>query len=418
MYDEKCPYSIDPAGRDIHGEAAKLRARGPATQVELPGGVVVWTVTDTALIKRLLTDPRVSRDTYQHWPAWENGESELARTWPLAMWVADRNMITAYGAEHSRLRRLVAKAFTTRRTNALQPRIEAIVASLLDQIADLAADGPVDLRATFAYGLPTQVISEMLGVPDDIRDELLGIIGAWMTGEMSEEEAATLEERVYTLLARLVGHKRDHPGDDVISALIAARDDEDGPGLTERELVDTVLLTFTAGHETTANLLDQAIYALLTHPAQLAMVRDGRASWSDVIEETIRSEAPFANLPMRYAVEDIEIDDEITIAKGEPIMISFAAAGRDPAVHGPDADTFDITRPTRGDHIGFGHGVHYCIGAPLARLEARIALPALFERFDAMELAVPADRIVPLTSFVSNGHQELPVLLRSGRTAS
>lgn len=185
MSDERCPYTIDPTGSDLHGEAAALRRRGPATQVELPGGVVVWTVTDTALIKRLLTDPRVSRDTYQHWPAWENGEGELARTWPLAMWVADRNMITAYGAEHSRLRRLVAKAFTARRTNALRPRIEQIVATLLDSIAARGKEGPVDLRAEYAYALPTWVISELLGVPDAIRDELLDMIGRWLTGAIS-----------------------------------------------------------------------------------------------------------------------------------------------------------------------------------------------------------------------------------------
>ena len=410
MSDERCPYTIDPTGSDLHGEAAALRRRGPATQVELPGGVVVWTVTDTALIKRLLTDPRVSRDTYQHWPAWENGEGELARTWPLAMWVADRNMITAYGAEHSRLRRLVAKAFTARRTNALRPRIEQIVATLLDSIAARGKEGPVDLRAEYAYALPTWVISELLGVPDAIRDELLDMIGRWLTGAISPEEAPLLEERVYTVLARLVQQRRQSPGEDLISGLIAARDDRDGPGLTERELVDTILLTFTAGHETTANLLDQAIFALLSHPEQLQLVRAGEASWDDVIEETLRSEAPFANLPMRYAVEDFELDG-VRFAKGDPIMISFAGSGRDPKVHGEDADVFDVTRPTRGDHIGFGHGVHYCLGAPLARLEARIALPALFERFAGLRLARPATEIPRLTSFVSNGHQELPVLL-------
>ncbi|MFI5682168.1 cytochrome P450 family protein [Streptomyces cellulosae] len=403
-----CPYAMDPSGRDIQGEAALLRERGPVTQVELPGGVVVWAVTDTATIKSLLTDPRVSRDTYQHWPAWENGEGELARTWPLAMWVADRNMITAYGAEHSRLRRLVAKAFTARRTAALRPRVEAITAALLDAIAAKGQEGPVDLREEFAYGLPTQVISELLGIPDRMRDELLGIIGAWMTNQVSAEEVAGYERRVYELLAELVALKRAEPGDDLISALITVRDDENGSGLTERELVDTILLTFTAGHETTANLIDQAVYVLLTHPDQLALVREGKATWEDVVEETVRLEAPFANLPLRYAVEDIQVGD-VTIAKGDALIISFAAAGRDPLVHGDTADRFDVTRATRRDHIGFGHGVHYCLGAPLARLEAGVALPALFARFPEMAFAKPAEEFLPLESFVSNGHRELLV---------
>ncbi|MGW4511746.1 cytochrome P450 family protein [Streptomyces sp. NPDC004393] len=403
-----CPYAMDPSGRDIQGEAALLRERGPVTQVELPGGVVVWAVTDTATIKSLLTDSRVSRDTYQHWPAWENGEGELAQTWPLAMWVADRNMITAYGEEHSRLRKLVAKAFTARRTAALRPRVEAITAELLDAIADKGRHGPVDLREEFAYGLPTQVISELLGIPDRMRDELLGIIGAWMTNQVSAEEVAGYERRVYELLAELVAFKRAEPADDLISALITVRDDDNGSGLTERELVDTILLTFTAGHETTANLIDQAVHALLTHPGQLALVRGGEAAWEDVIEEALRLEAPFANLPLRYAVEDIQVGD-VTIAKGDAMIISFAAAGRDPKVHGETADRFDITRATRKDHIGFGHGVHYCLGAPLARLEAGVALPALFARFPEMAFAKPAEELLPLESFVSNGHRELPV---------
>jgi cytochrome P450 len=378
--------------------------------VELPGGVVVWAITDTALIKSLLTDPRVSRDTYQHWPAWENGEGELARTWPLAMWVADRNMITAYGAEHSRLRKLVAKAFTARRTNTLRPRIEAITTELLDAIAEEGKSGPVDLREKFAYGLPTRVISELLGLSDRMRDELLGMIGAWMTNQVPAEEMDSFVERVYTLLGELAAEKRAEPGDDLVSALVTVRDDEDGTRLTERELVDTILLTFTAGHETTANLLDQAIYARLTHPDQLELVRSGGASWDDVVEESLRLEAPFANLPLRYAVEDIEIGD-VTIGKGDAIIISFAASGRDPLVHGADADRFDITRATRRDHIGFGHGVHYCLGAPLARLEARVALPALFERFTGLAFAKPVEQLLPLESFVSNGHRELPVTL-------
>lgn len=412
MTSQSCPFVIDPSGRDIHGEAAKLRALGRVTKAELPGEVLVWWVTDHALIKQLLTDSRVSKDTYQHWPAWGNGESELAKTWPLAIWVADRNMITAYGAEHIRLRKLVAKAFTARRTAAMRPRIESITAELLDRLAEHEPGKVVDLRAEFAYPLPVQVISELLGVPDEIRDKLLDVVHSIMQTTASLEKAKANENRLYDLLGELVAIKRDQPGDDLTTGLIQVADDGAG-GLSERELVDTVLLMFTAGHETTVNLFDQAIYAILTYEDLGHMVRRGEANWEDVIEETLRLEAPFANLPLRYAVENIELD-ELTIAKGDPIVIAFGAAGRDLLLHGEAADQFDVARPTRREHLAFGYGVHHCPGAPLARLEAAIGLPALFNRFPGLALAESPDRLQPLESFISNGHRTLPVTLRGG----
>jgi 2-hydroxy-5-methyl-1-naphthoate 7-hydroxylase len=409
---ERQPYVIDLAGGDIHGEAEALRARGPITRVELPDGVLVWWVTGHRLLRQLLTDPRVSRDTYRHWPAWRNGESELARTWPLAMWVSDRNMITAYGEEHSRLRRLVAKAFTMRRTAALRPRIEALTADLLDRVAQTPAGEPVDLRAEFAHPLPVRVISELLGMPDDLRDRLLVAVSGMLNTAATADEAKSYEHAMYLALDELVDRRRAGPADDLTSALIGVHDD-DGSGLSHRELVDTILLMFTAGHETTVNLLDHAVFALLTHPEQLERVRAGTLAWADIVEETLRLEAPFANLPMRYAVEDIDLGD-VVIRQGEPIIVSFGAAGRDPDVHGADAATFDPDRGTRREHVAFGHGVHHCLGAPLARLEAAVALPQLFNRFPHMTLAIPAAQLLPLESFISNGHRELPVVLQEG----
>ncbi|MFE2935313.1 hypothetical protein [Streptomyces sp. NPDC059278] len=157
MGNGSCPYVIDLTGGDIHAEAAVLRDRGPATRVEFPGDVLAWSITDHGLIKKLLTDDRVSRDAYRHWPDWENGEGHLAQTWPLSIWVQDRNMITAYGADHRRLRKLVSRAFTARRAVALRPRIEEITAGLLDRIAASSNGQPFDLRTEFAYPLPIQM---------------------------------------------------------------------------------------------------------------------------------------------------------------------------------------------------------------------------------------------------------------------
>ncbi|MFF3766210.1 cytochrome P450 [Streptomyces sp. NPDC001922] len=409
MQHQSCPVVIDPSGRDIHGEAARIREQGPVAPVELPGGIRAWAVSEHSVLKELLTDPRVSKDPRRHWPLWINGE--ITPEWPLFTWVAVTNMFTAYGAEHRRLRKLVSAAFTARRTAALRPRIEAMTAELLDGLAATRPGDTVDLREAYCYPIPIQVISELFGVSDPVmRTELRRLVDSIFNTAATAEEAAATFQSVRTVLAGLVAVKRKEPGDDLTSVLIAARE-EDGSRLTEAELVDTLLLMISAGHETTVNLLDNAIHALLTRPDQLALVRAGGASWSDVIEETMRAEAPVASLPLRYAVEDIDAGG-VTVRKGDAILAAYAAAGRNPASHGADADRFDVTRADK-EHLAFGYGAHHCLGAPLARLEAEIALPALFSRFPDLALAVPADDLEPVESFISNGHRSLPVRLAS-----
>ncbi|HET9169872.1 MAG TPA: cytochrome P450 [Actinospica sp.] len=400
-------YTLDPMGANRHAEDAHLRAHGPALRVDLLGQQV-WAVADPAVLKALLVDPRVSKDAARHWPRFPE---EIVGKWPLALWVGVSNMFTAYGADHRRLRRLVSPAFAARRVAALAPRIEEMTSALLDTLAATPRGQSADLREGFAVPLPIQVISSLMGLSEVTRKDFRGVVDAVFDTTLSPEEANANALRLYGILADLVAEKRETPGDDMTSVLIAARDEEgDGSALTEQELLDTLLLVISAGYETTVNLIDQGITALLAHPGERAKLDAGKAAWRDVVEETLRFEAPVAHLPLRYAVEDIELPGGVTIGRGEAILASYAAANRHPDLHGESAETFDITRGLQ-EHLAFGHGVHFCLGAQLARMEAETALSMLFTRFPDLALAPDAD-LTPMESLISNGHKTLAVVLQ------
>lgn len=396
-------YVLDPTGRDRVGEDAKLRDRGPASRVDILG-VQAWSVSHPGILRDLLNDPRVSKDPRRHWPAFE----QAVATWPLAIWVAVRNMFTAYGDEHRRLRRLVQGAFTARRTRAMVPAVEEITDRLLDRLARHGT-GTVDLRAEFAYPLPILVICRLMGVPSELEGKMRQLVDNVFATTLSPEEQAANTTSLYTLLGELIALKRQQPGEDLITFLISERDD-DNNALTDDELTDTLLLVISAGFETTVALITNALRNLLTHPGQLAAVREGRAAWTDVVEETLRRDAPVAHLPLRYAVQDIELRDGTVIARGDAILASYAAAGRHPERHGEDADAFDVLRLDK-EHLAFGHGVHMCLGAPLARLEAATALERIFARYPRLSLDVAESDLVTLPSLISASPAALPARL-------
>ncbi len=361
---------------------------------------MAWAVTDHATLLEVFAHPDVAKN-YRHWAALNDGR--IAEDWPLIGMVRVENMLFADGAEHRRLRTLVSSAFTPGRVQAMAPRIEAVVAGLLAELD--AAGGSADLKAGFATPLPLTVICDLFGVGVEQRPELHRLCNSVFNALAAPEEVLATQRGLAEFLHNLVAAKRSRPGSDMTSALIAARDHADR--LTEDELVGTLLLLIGAGHETTMNLLGNAIRALLTHPQQRELVTSGQVGWDVVIEETLRRDPSISTLPFRYATTDLTLAGT-RIRAGEAILPCFAAAGRDPQQHGPDAEAFDLTRP-RQRHLAFGHGSHYCIGAPLARLEASIGLPALFGRYPDLRLAVPDGELTPTPSLCAHGVTALPV---------
>ncbi|MEU5580650.1 cytochrome P450 [Streptomyces huasconensis] len=407
------PVVLDPTGVGLHDEHRRLRAHGPAVRVDILG-VTAWSVTDPALLKKLLTSENVSKDARAHWPRFE----EVVQSWPLALWVAVQNMFTAYGADHRRLRRLVAPAFSARRIAALEQVVETMVTGLLDDLDTLLSTRsgephePVDLREHLAYPLPISVIGHLMGVPAERRSAFRALVDGVFDTTLTAEQSTANTGRLYEALDQLIAAKRAEPGEDMTSLLITARDEEgDGSRLSDAELRDTLLLMISAGYETTVNVIDQAVTQLLTHPDQLDHIRAGRVGWGDAVEETLRHEPAVKHLPLRFALSDIGLPGGQIIAKGEAILASYAAANRHPDWHGETADAFDLTRAPK-DHLAFGYGIHFCLGASLARLEVATALRMLFERFPGIELAVPVEELKPLPSLISNGHQTLPARLR------
>ncbi|MGV9556744.1 cytochrome P450 family protein [Streptomyces sp. NPDC003522] len=397
---------LDPFVADLDGESAALRAAGPLAAVELPGGVPVWAVTHHAEAKRLLTDPRIVKDI-NVWGAWQRGE--IAPDWPLiGLANPGRSMLTVDGADHRRLRTLVAQALTPRRVERMRGRITELTEGLLDRLAELP-DGPVDLKAEFAYPLPMYVVADLMGLAEERLPRLKELFEKFFSTQTPPAEVVATLTELAGIMAAAVAEKRENPGDDLTSALIAAS--EDGDRLTDAEIVSTLQLMVAAGHETTISLIVNAVVNLSLHPEQRALVLSGGADWPAVVEETLRYATPTSHVLIRFATEDVPVGDEILPA-GDALIVSYAAIGRDEEAHGPSAGVFDITRDTANRHIAFGHGPHVCPGAALSRLEAGVALPALYARFPALDLAVPAAELRNKPVVTQNDLYELPVTLR------
>ncbi|MGP3958846.1 cytochrome P450 family protein [Nonomuraea sp. 3N208] len=405
------PTLISPEERaDPYPLYARMRQEGPVRSVEGPLGAQVWMVTGYGESRALLNDSRISKHP-RYAPQWLR---------ELGIVTADEgptgtNMLNSDPPDHTRLRRLVSKGFTPRRIEALRPRVQHITDDLLDRMAPL---GQADLIDAFAYPLPITVISELIGVPEEDRADFRSWTAAMLLLPLEEDlRARRLKgiEAINAYLAALIERKRGdlRPGvprdeqPDLASALVAAADDEDGV-LSGRELVGMLNLLLVAGHETTVNLIGNGMAALLRHPDQLALLRAQPDLLPSAIEEMLRYDGPVEQGTGRTAVEDIQIGG-VTIPAGSQVTVALAAADRDPGRF-PEPDRFDIRREDNA-HVAFGHGLHFCLGAPLARMEAEIAFRGLLDRFPDLALACPPEQLRqrPGTAILFRGLAELPV---------
>ncbi|MFG2112753.1 cytochrome P450 [Streptomyces sp. NPDC048718] len=375
--------------RDPHPTYRRWRETGGARKVRFAGPVPLagWVVTEYAACRAALADPRLSKDgateAFARYAGLPTGGPGGGLT---------THMLNSDPPRHTRLRRLVQQAFTTRRVAALRPRIEARVTTLLDALEETTVDtagdpaGAVDLIGRFALPLPLAVIFDLLGAdPDDpgiLQVRGHSVAGNEGDGEVSVPTADAMLDR----LRALVEEKRTHPGDDLLSALATARDS--AGSLSEEEITSMAFLLVVAGHQTTVNLIANGLHALLSHPSQLTAVRADASLVPGLIEEVLRHESPFGIATLRYTTEPVTIQGT-AIPAGEFVQIALLAANRDPEAF-PDPDRFDVTRDTSG-HLAFGHGIHHCLGAPLARLQAEIAFTHLLRRFPALRpAATPA----------------------------
>jgi cytochrome P450 len=374
---------------------AELRATRPVSRVVLPSGHQAWLVSRYDDVRTVLSDQRFSR--YLFYP----GAPCMIQ--PGDFSTGERSILNLDPPDHTRLRRLSAKAFTARRIEGMRGRIAEITAGLLDQMS--AKQPPVDLIEEFAFPLPTAVICELLGVPFDDRERFR----AWSTVivtpmQYGQPEVVAAQRDGAEDMRRLIETKRRRPGDDLLSALIQARDDEDR--LTEEELVDLATQVLLAGHETTVSLIGTGVVLLMRHPEQLAALRANPALVGQAVEEILRYESPADTTLLRVATADIELSG-VRIGKGEAVIAVTGSANFDEN-HFADPKTFDITR-IHNPHMGFGHGIHFCIGAPLARVEGQIALAALLERFPGLRLAVSPEEIVWRPPLSVRGPAAVPV---------
>lgn len=395
-----------------HAMLAQLRQSAPALPVTTPNGLRTWLVTRYEEARALLADERLSKDMRVGRGLMSRNFADPAKQAEFLKEAGERSqipqvlsvhMLYSDPPDHTRLRRLVGRAFTTRRVASLQPRIAALTAELLDGVA---LHRRTDLMEALAFPVSFTVICWLIGVPPGDQTAFRRWSNLLVSGAGTEEVRQACVDMIGYLRA-LIDSKRAAPDDDLLSDLVHTT--ADGERLTPDELISMACLLLVAGHETTVNLIGNGALALLRHPQVRDQLASDESLWPAALEEFLRYDGPLTNATWRFTTEPVRVGD-VVIPEGEFVTISLGAAARDPERH-ENPDQLDIGRDnSRG--IAFGHGIHHCLGAPLARLEGRMVLSQLFTRFPEMRLAVAPGELRWRSSLMMRGLEELPVLTK------
>ena len=397
-----------PAIRDDpFGHFAQARARCPVQRVRLADGHPAWVVLGYDAARQALADSGISKDMLA---ALQEAGDVVAEGLPGPAF--SRHMLNVDPPDHTRLRRLVSRAFTPPRVAALEPAIRTIADRLLDELEAAGPGAVVDLIEGYAYPLPFEVIGELLGIRSADRPRLHAWFQVLLTGWAGDPPAEAVEAsgKIVAYLGELVDAKRRRPGDDLVSVLVAASDD----ALTTQEVLSSLFQLIVAGHDTTASLIGNGVVALLDHPDQLRALLADPGRLPAAIDELIRFTAPVPHATFRVTAETVTLGG-VPIPAHEQVLVCLGSANRDPSRF-PAPDVLDIGRRD-GPNLGFGHGPHYCLGAPLARLEARIGFEALLGRHPGLRLAADREALAWAhgDGLVLRGLTSLPVVLGPSR---
>ncbi len=391
---------------DPYPAYAWLREHAPVHRTRLPSGVEAWLVTRYDDARQALADQRLSKNPALHGEGGAHGKGKVGIPGERSANLMT-HLLNIDAPDHTRLRRLVSKAFTPRRVAAFAPRVQELTDGLVDAFA---ARGSADLIHEFAFPLPIYAICDLLGVPAEDQDDFRDWAGMMIRhGKGPRGGVGRAVKKMRGYLAELIHRKRAEEGDDLISGLIRASDH--GEHLSENEVAAMAFILLFAGFETTVNLIGNGTLSLLRNPAQRAhfaqIVESGEQSpLAAAVEELLRYDGPVELATWRFAAQEVELGGR-RIAQGEPVLVVLAAADRDPAKFGRP-DVLDLAR-TDNQHLGYGHGIHYCLGAPLARLEGQLALGTLFRRLPDLELAVPEAELRWRGGLIMRGLRSLPV---------